>query len=320
MAPKRNPPRGQRATQPNDKGKQPEGPQGQQGMEGQAEPSAGASGSGHRNLAPKKKKKKKRRESDATEEWASDDPLLVDMGGPNPHQPLVSHFLSLPRATITVPVGASATPGEAGPSAMDVSPRVSPQPHESILPRVQPRLQLPARDDASSSTSSRPQPPSRDKYSSNASSRGSKRRREASPQPQRDHRHPTLRPRGETSPRHATTGTMLEQQVTMLQQQVWHHQEEVNSLRRQISQEYDVGYTHGRAKGFEEAMAMAIQVPPHRREAHECHDHRDADKPKAEEPRKVDHRSWRDSQPAQLAQTPGASRSAPRQAAQPPPR
>src|SRR5271169_3636411 len=54
---------------------------------------------------------------------------------------------------------------------------------------------------------------------------------------------------------------MLEQQVAMLQQQVRHHQEEVNSLRRQISQEYDVGYTHRRAKGFEEAMAMAIQAP-----------------------------------------------------------
>ena len=50
----------------------------------------------------------------------------------------------------------------------------------------------------------------------------------------------------------------------MLQQQVWNHQEEVNTLRCQITQEWEVGYTHGRAKGFEEAMAAgrAIAVTP----------------------------------------------------------
>src|SRR5271169_4133999 len=58
----------------------------------------------------------------------------------------------------------------------------------------------------------------------------------------------------------------------------------------------------------------------------ERHDHCDADEPKAEEPQQVAHRSRHNSQPAQLAQTPGAgpsrtpSCSAPRQAAQPPPR
>src|SRR5271169_6196743 len=58
MAPKRNPPRSQRATQPDDKGKQPEGAQGQQGMEGQAGLSAGASGSGHRNRRLRKRRRR----------------------------------------------------------------------------------------------------------------------------------------------------------------------------------------------------------------------------------------------------------------------
>src|SRR5271154_2572639 len=99
MAPKKNPPRGQRATQPSDKGKQPEAPQSHQGAGESAEQTAGASGSGHRNPAPKKKKGKKRcRDSEETEEWLSDDPLLVAMGGPNP---LVSHFLSLPPVATT---------------------------------------------------------------------------------------------------------------------------------------------------------------------------------------------------------------------------
>jgi hypothetical protein len=48
-----------------------------------------------------------------------------------------------------------------------------------------------------------------------------------------------------------------EQQIVMLQQQLHHYQEEIVALRRRNSQEFDMGFHHGRSQGFEDAMQLS---------------------------------------------------------------
>jgi hypothetical protein len=190
-------------------------------------------------------KVKKRQEEESDGVLSSNNSLMRDMGGPDPHKGLVNHFINMPRATTTVNPGENTLGVGAGPSATDASP----------LPSPAFRL----RDDFSSSASSLLQPPTRDDNSSSASSRGSKRHREASPQPPRCQNRPDARTCHESPPRRPAAP---EQQIHMLQQQIRHHQDEIQTLRTQASQEYHVGFTHGHSRGFEEAMSMSLGGGP----------------------------------------------------------
>jgi hypothetical protein len=76
---------------------------------------------------------------------------------------------------------------------------------------------------------------------------------------------------------------MPEQQIHMLQQQICHHQDEIQTLQTQASQEYSMGFTHGRSCSFEEAMSMSLGHGPvtnpgnpsthEHHEPHEPHNH-----------------------------------------------
>jgi hypothetical protein len=48
----------------------------------------------------------------------------------------------------------------------------------------------------------------------------------------------------------------------MLQQQIRHHQDEIQTLQTQASQEYSMGFTHGRSCGFEKVMSMLLGCGP----------------------------------------------------------
>jgi hypothetical protein len=314
MAPKRNPQRDRPNPKPNPKGKQRAEPQSHDDAGDQAGSSSRPSGSSHNFPPPGRQKPKKRREEESDGALSSDDSLVRDMGGPDPRKGLVDHFINMPRATTTVDPGENTLGVGAGPSATDASP----------LPSPAFRL----RDDFSSSASSLLQPPTRDDNSSSASSRGSKRRREASPQPPRRQNRPEARMRRESPPRRPAAP---EQQIHMLQQQIRHHQDEIQTLRTQASQEYHVGFTHGRSRGFEEAMSMSLgggpsanpgdpsnrerreprepRDPRNRREDWERRGHRetrDPDEAEAEDLRHAVRESRREAPPPRPAGNPGA--------------
>jgi hypothetical protein len=158
----------------------------------------------------------------------SDNLIEIDMRGGD----LISRFLKLPPLAI---------PARPGPSTLDVSPTLSP-----LAPSSASSLHPPAREDNLSS----------------ASSRGSKRRCEPSPHrqlPRRPEpqsrggsppRYPPARSQGESPPRQSATN----QQVAMLQLLLQHYHEEVLTLRRQNSHEFNLRFNTGRSAGFADAM------------------------------------------------------------------
>ena len=264
---------------------------------------AGPSGSDHRAPKGRKTKSQKKKEQDDAEDEAgnvsSDDSIFRDMAGPNPHGKLINHFLVLPRAATTANPGSSYATAVPGPSTTDTEPLQPPKApwREDASSSTSSLLQPPARDEASSSASSLLQPPTREGHSSSASSRGSKRRREASPRPPR-RRAPSPRPyrrrepspiprspprrtyspprRAYSPPRRAYSPPRRtsppprrtpspDPRVAMLEQQVRHHQQEIVALRSQLSQEFQVGFTHGRSRGFDEARDMATAALPDER-------------------------------------------------------
>jgi hypothetical protein len=121
---------------------------------------------------------------------------------------------------------------------------------------------------------------------------------------------------------------MPEQQIHMLQQQICHHQDEIHTLQMQLSQEFNVGFTHGHSHGFKEAMSMLLghrpsanpgNPPVHeRREPHEPRNRcKDRECCMMRDPHNLDEReakdlwhaigeSCHDARPARPVETPGA--------------
>jgi hypothetical protein len=157
MAPKHNPQRDRPDQKPNPKGKQCADPQSHDNMGDQAGSLSRPSGSSHNFPPPGRKtqKSKKQQEEESDGALSSDNPLMRDMGGPDPRKGLVDHFINMPRATTTVNPGENTLGVGAGPSATDASP----------LPSPAFRLC----DDFSSTASSLLQPPTRNDNSSSAS-------------------------------------------------------------------------------------------------------------------------------------------------------
>jgi hypothetical protein len=241
-----------------------------------------------REPKPKKKSKsRKRREDDEEEYPSSDESIFRDMGGPHPQRDLIEHFNALPPAVTTI-APASSNPG-AG---------LRPPP-TGASPLPSPVLQL--HDDISSSTSSFPHSHTRDDNSSNASSRGSKRRQDPSPQPPRRPSRSNLCPHSRSPPQPSPP----DRQVAMLQLQVRNAQAEVLALRKQLSREFDVGFAHGRAMGFDEAMQLAESTGPHHYEGR-GREPRDPDEEEAAELRRAVRQSRQDARLPRPEATSGA--------------
>jgi hypothetical protein len=264
MAPKKNPQCNHPDRKPSGKGKQRAKAPSHHNEGNPVDPSNRPSGSDQRFLLPKRSLKSKSSQS-RRKQRATCRPMTRSLvtWGDQTRKGLVDHFLKLPRATTTVNPGSNTIGARARPSTMDVSPL--------------PSLATQWCDDFLLSASSLLQPLVCDNNSSSASFRGSKRRQEPSPQPRRQHSHAALRLHGGSPPRHSITD-----------QQVQHHQEEIHSLQTQLPQEFHLGYTGGRAQGFEEAMEMAnspiaTTAPPHDHcepqeshgphESHDDHEH-----------------------------------------------